>query len=81
MSLTLERFRELTENMPPETVINTTVEFGKEWSIRGTINCIHICPKEHTHSADEHITLTQCKGDKLVVKRLVDKNKWVVDNQ
>lgn len=77
MSLTLKRFRELTKDMPEDTIINTTVEFGNEWSIRGTINCVHLCPVEHSHSEDTHITLTCIESDKdLTVRRLVGKNSW-----
>lgn len=58
MALTLKEFRELTKDLPEDMTINTTVEFGKENSIRGIINCVHIIPEEHSY-AEGHITLTQ----------------------
>jgi len=80
MSLTLKEFRKITKDMPEDTIINSTIEFGKEWSIRGTITCVHLCPLEHTYSDDSHITLTQHSEpdqDKLIVKKLIGKNEWV----
>lgn len=81
MSLTLKKFRELTKDWPEETIINTTIEFGNEWSIRGTINCIHMCPKEHTYANEQHISLActteeKLEGKELVVRDLVGKSEW-----
>lgn len=76
--LTLGKFRELTKDMPDDTTMNTTVEFGKEWSLRGSINCIHVCSNEHSYSSDSHIILTQQveNKDKVIIRKLVGKNKW-----
>ena len=74
--LTLKKFREITKDMPEDTTMNTTIEFGKEWSIRGTIDCIHLCPEEHSYSRENHVTLTQSKKGNFVVKRLTGLNKW-----
>ncbi len=76
MSLTLKKFRELTKDMPDDMTINTTIRFGKENSIRGVINMIHICEHPHTWSDDAHLTLTQHKGTDLRVKKLVGRNEW-----
>ena len=77
MSLTLKQFRELTENLPDETVINTTIEFGRPNSLRGIINQVHIVPKEHSYSDETYITLTQndTENIELLVKKWIDKNK------
>lgn len=76
MSLTLKEFREITKDLPGETVVNTTVEFGNEWSIRGVVNCIHIAPTEHTYSKNGYVALTQCDSDSLVIRQLTGKNEW-----
>ena len=77
MSLTLKKFRELTKDLPEDYIINTTIEFGNPISIRGTINQVHIVPKEHSYSKESFITLTQDRGKDLVVKRWIGKNSPV----
>lgn len=74
MSLTLKKFRELTENLNEDTIINTTIEFGNPNSIRGTINQVHIVPKEHSYANENHIILTQSKDPNFTVKKWVAKN-------
>lgn len=80
--LTLKKFRELTKDLPEDTIINTTIEFGAPHSIRGTINVVHIVPKEHSYAKENYITLTQDFGrSDLLVQRWVDKNKTVVEGE
>lgn len=71
--------RELTKNLDNNVVINSTIEFGNEWSIRGAIDCIHICPKENNYANEDYITLTQVKTnekDSLIIRELTGKNQW-----
>ena len=69
--------RELTKDLPEDTVLNTTIEFGNEWSIRGTINCLHIVPKENAYSDESHITMACIETEEeLVVRDCVGKNEW-----
>ena len=74
MSLTLKEFRELTKDLPEDTIIGTTIEYGNPISLRGVINEIHIVPKEHSYSKENYLTLTQHKGKELIVKKWIDKN-------
>ena len=81
MSLTLKKFRELTKDLPDDTYVETTIEFGKPNSLRGVINQVHIIPKEHSYTNEGHITLTQCELKSkfsLVVKKWVGKNNPMV---
>jgi len=77
MSLTLKKFRELTKDLPEDTLINSTIEFGNPNSIRGNINRIHIIPKEHSYAGENYIILTQDKDREFIVKKWIDKNKSI----
>ena len=81
MSLTLKQFRELTKDLPDDYTIETTIEFGNPHSIRGTVNQVHICPSDHTHSKQSFITLTQSEKqiNGVKVRRLVGRNEWITD--
>lgn len=74
--LTLKKFRELTENMPEDTILNSTVEFGDPNAIRGVINQVHIVRKKHSYSKENYIVLTQDIGDDLIVKEWIGKNTY-----
>lgn len=82
MSLTLKQFRELTKDMPDDTAICVPIESGREWSINGKINFVHLATSEHSYSSSNIITIGQSIDiiENLVVKKLVDKNTWEVIN-
>ena len=75
--LTLKLFKELTKHMPDDTVICVPIEAGKEWSILGTVNFVHLTPIEHSYGNKNVITIGQGQNNEgLKVSQLIGKNSW-----
>tara|TARA_R100001086_G_scaffold249569_1_gene189760 strand:+ start:1444 stop:1704 length:261 start_codon:yes stop_codon:yes gene_type:complete len=76
--LTLKKFKELTKNLPDNTILNTTIEFGNPNTLRGVINEIHIVPKKHSYSKEGYIVLSCNDKKRFIIKNWIEKNKYEV---